>query len=654
MVLPVSPSHPPTYRSKSTTIGRLTQSRSRNTTPRADAKEEVCNAEPVLSPERQQSPSQRMLKTPRKLMHQMSFRSMMSPSPSLSSAWRPSHQKTRSDATNNTTMRNKQPDGSEGRPDEQFQSKTTDDQGGGGGMGTLFGDAWIARPPATLREEERVARDAPIYPISSRGSTLYEVDLDNSDKNDIDQPCAGMKRRRRRTSVEWEYHQPDSLYGWRVLGCAFVACLVSLSTLLSYSVYQEYYLAATVQTATPKGQLPPPLQGDAATLVDVHAGTDDLQPTGRVASWHVAVLSALIGGLMGASAAGFSLPAGLAADIVGYRVTAMAGTLIMAIGLFSSSFIEKLQGLCVTQGLVCGTGIAFVLVPAYSVAPLWFDRHRALATGVAVSGGALGLLVLTPAYRALLRTHGMAASLQLHALVVLVLGLAASLGLRKRIEANSGSMVPVRWRSRLMDARVWALMAMALFAAASRFAQFLCLPAFARANGLRHDDASNVIYALGASLLVGAIGGGLCADRTGYVAGLGLSELLMGAFTLVLWAPASSPAPMFIYAVLFGLCSGALAAVLPAVVAQMFGVPRLASTIGLVVVVTMPAILVSVPAAARFLDLADHHRSTAWLTAISGVLSLVAGVLGLTLPLLERRHRRRMVQHDTASAFRTT
>ncbi|KAJ2548209.1 Golgi transport complex subunit 3 [Coemansia sp. RSA 1933] len=562
--------------------------------------ESSAHQRPPLDPRTQEQQLRRKLQTPRNLMKQMSFRALMSPSPSGSRRSGGNHQKTASDVTNDRSI------GMAGSGDQ------------GGGMGTLFGDAWIARPLATRQETELVPKDALIYPISSRGSTLYDVSLG-------DNPMEKMEKVRR-ASVDWEYHRPDTRNGWFVVACAAIACLVAMSTLLTYSVYLEYYMAANMRTATWKGG--PTLPGDGTELVDVHLGTNALQPTGSQATWHSILLGVLIGALMSASTAGFSLAAGLAADTVGYRMTAMTGALLTAIGLFSSSFATRLQGLCVTQGVVAGTGVAFLLVPAYSVAPLWFDKHRALASGVAAGGGGgLGVVIVAPVLNALLRSNGMATALQVQALVVLVLGGGAALGLRKRIEANRWSSVPVQWRARLGDARVWALAVMAILAASSRFAQLLCLPAFARANGLDGGDAVAVVYVLGASLAVGAVGAGAYADRSGYVAGLGLSELLMGAFTLVLWTPATSVVPMYIYAVLFGLCSGALAAVLPPAIAQMFGVPRLASSVGLVVCVAVPAILASVPAAARFQDLAVHRYSTAWVTAISGVLSLAAGLV---------------------------
>ncbi|KAJ2655141.1 hypothetical protein IWW48_005696 [Coemansia sp. RSA 1200] len=728
VVHPVSPSHPPTYRTRSVTgIGRPAEDRHR---PRMDdgdgsqqqqkqtQKQQPRNASgadgskarvvqnntsdtnrpalaAAMSPTERQSPTARILHTPRKLMRQMLSPSPSpSPfpsSPSLYDTSRPvrqnmnmnqiqsqsrsrsqskHHRKSRSDISNMTRVA--EPAGLySGRADELDAR----------GMGSLFGDAWIARPQtATTRQktrdeeaegQQRIPHAAPIYSIPSRGSTLYDVSLENG-KDDKQQQqykenLEGRNDIRRASAADvWEYYRPDSIQAWRVAVCALLATLVSLSTVLSYCVYQEYYLAANIETATlrrDEGLRMPPNQAGAAVadgsvLVGVHAGTRDLLATGREPSQHVVVLAALVGALMCTSAAVFALPAALATEAVGMRAPAAAGTVLMAIGLFSASFIPRLQGLCVMQGVVCGAGVAFVLVPAYCAAPMWFDKHRALASGVAVAGAGVGLVALTPVYVALMRTHGMAASLQAQALVVLVLGVCASLGLRLRVKAGgtaarakTAAVATVRcWRHRLADARMWALMVLVALATAARFAQLLCLPAFARANGVALADASRVLYAVGASLIVGAIGGGWIADRTGYVAGLGLSEFAVGAVTLVLWVPTASPAPLYIYAALFGLGSGGFAALLPPAAAQMFGVPRLASTIALIVTVAAtPAILLSFPAAVRFLDLADHHRSTAWLVAISGILSLIAGIVGLSLPLLERRHRRIVVQRETSA-----
>ncbi|KAI8320003.1 hypothetical protein GQ54DRAFT_298951 [Martensiomyces pterosporus] len=195
-------------------------------------------------------------------------------------------------------------------------------------------------------------------------------------------------------------------------------------------------------------------------------------------------------------------------------------------------------------------------------------------------------------------------------------------------------------------------MAISLFGSASRFAQFYCLPAFAMSQGKSEEDGMSIIYTMSAFSVLGVVVGGFLADRSGYIAGIGLSQLAMGLFTLVLWTPSTTAlAPMFVYAIFSGISSGILAAVFPPSIAQMFGISRLATTAGLVLAACMPAILATTPAATEFLTLAAGNRSTAWLIALSGVFSLVAGFIGLFLPLLQRRHVAQSVRKQTSGAW---
>ncbi|KAJ2891343.1 hypothetical protein IWW38_003659, partial [Coemansia aciculifera] len=246
------------------------------------------------------------------------------------------------------------------------------------------------------------------------------------------------------------------------------------------------------------------------------------------------------------------------------------------------------------------------------------------------------------------------------ALVTLVVGAGAAVGLRTRVQLQRP--VSVQWRATVRDARVLLLMLMALLVAAARFAQVLCLPAFARAYGATADDAYNVVYAMGAAALVGAIVGGAAADKSGYIAGIGLCEALVGVFTLVVWAPIAaatalaerepgSLAPVYVYVVLFAVSSGVGAAVLPPGVAQMFGSARLATTMGLVICASAPAILVMTPVSIKFLDVLGGGGNTAWLIAVSGILSILAGCLGFLMPVLQRRHARHVLRRQSSISW---
>ncbi|KAJ1882919.1 hypothetical protein LPJ71_010074, partial [Coemansia sp. S17] len=114
---------------------------------------------PSRSSEQAKSPSSggsKFMNTPRKLMNQMTFRSMLATSPA------PAQQVNASK-------------GGKPRDTDLPRSEPDTREDGASGMRALFGDAWIARPPATRQDEmQRTARAAPIYPIDAAHRTLYD------------------------------------------------------------------------------------------------------------------------------------------------------------------------------------------------------------------------------------------------------------------------------------------------------------------------------------------------------------------------------------------------------------------------------------------------------------------------------------------------
>ncbi|KAJ2826019.1 hypothetical protein FBU31_003556, partial [Coemansia sp. 'formosensis'] len=460
------------------------------------------NIEQAKSP----SPSSsKFMNTPRKLMKQMSFRTMLAASP----APPPTQQ-----ASVNANRSERRP-----RDAERSGNEPNDGDGGAPGMNALFGDAWITRPPATRQDELlRTARAAPIYPIDSAHRTLYDVPLDEA--------AAAAGREAKPPAyfpppplLEWEYHRVDSRRGWWVVFCAFLACSISLSTLLTYSVYESYYEFSSSAT-----------DSSTAEIDDIYRGHEDSGTSLEIFDYRVSTYLVLIGSLMGVFAAAGSVLAGCVADILGYSMCCFLGAVLMSMSLLAASFVSQLWALSILQGALCGLGISLVFTPAYAAPAQWFERHRAVSTGIAISGAAFGTIVFVPVYRAILASRGSALCLRVQALITLVVGAGAAYGLRTRVQLQRP--VAMQWRKTMCDTRVLLLMLMALLIAAARFAQILCLPVFARVFGASRDTAYNILYTLGAASLCGAIVGGAVADNSGYIAGIGLCESLVGVFTL--------------------------------------------------------------------------------------------------------------------------
>lgn len=481
-------------------------------------------------------------------------------------------------------------------PDEQIAEDS--------GMDDLFGDAWITQP--------------------SKESTLYDV------------PLHEEKQKRTGQATGWEYHPMDSRRGWWVALGALCVCMVSLSTLATYTVYGTYYENSTYLTR-PTKDLP-----DAVVADPDHGRPFHPLVSHWPFNYNVSMYILLLGSLMSGTAALVAPLAGMVADILGYPVCAFSGTVILCVSLLCASFVARLWALCVLQGVLGGMGVGMMAVPAVVAPSQWFERHRALATGVAISGAAIGVLILAPSYHLILEKYGSAMCLRIQALLTVVVGTLGSVCLRTRVLCPKP--MPMDWSGMFKDSRMWVIWMLVLFAAGSRFAQSLCLPFFVQYHQLDQMSVVYLLISVGLAFLVGAIVGGALADATGYVAGIGICECAMAIFTLAIWTPTATEkgplAPAFIYSVMFGLSSGALASVLPSALAQMMGINRMATFVGWVVVPSAPAILVTMPVAVEFMKEMRAERAVSWVVGISGACSLVAGVLAFWLPVLQKRKKR--------------
>ncbi|GAU93371.1 hypothetical protein RvY_05324 [Ramazzottius varieornatus] len=144
---------------------------------------------------------------------------------------------------------------------------------------------------------------------------------------------------------------PDGGYGWIVLIASFVINVVVDGIIFSFGMLSQ-------------------------ELMTKYESTD-----GAVA-W------------VGSMQAGFYLLAGPIVSALcnkyGARKITVIGSFIAALGIAASSFSVNLAMMMVMYGLVSGIGFGFVYLPAIVIVGEYFDKKRALATGIAVSGSGVG------------------------------------------------------------------------------------------------------------------------------------------------------------------------------------------------------------------------------------------------------------------------
>ncbi|KAJ2774326.1 hypothetical protein IWQ57_000875 [Coemansia nantahalensis] len=389
---------------------------------------------------------------------------------------------------------------------------------------------------------------------------------------------------------------PDSARGWLVVLGSFLVLMVGVGSVNSFGVYlQEYKL--NVFPTTP-----------ASTL-----------------SW--------IGCLQGASLNLFGIAAGVLVERIDPRAVIVLGSVVSGGALLAASACKTPLGLLLTHGLLSGIGASFLMIPAFSMPSQWMDRHRALATGIASAGGAIGGAWMSFASRAMIENVGWQWSLRITGLVVVVAGCAFSPLMARR--------VAVQRRDRIIDfsamsnLRFLLLFAASLFNGSGYFLPYYFQPSYA-VVALGKDSAwgANMSSILNAGSIAGRVFGGFTADFTGPLNALLASVVVSAAAVLAMWLPCKSIGLLIASALLYGFASGSLVSLVPVVTARLFGIKRLPSILGLLFVSYAIGALLGPSVGGKLLDEYGHGTDFTWLIVCAGLFFVLSAVLLLALRML--------------------
>lgn len=98
----------------------------------------------------------------------------------------------------------------------------------------------------------------------------------------------------------------------------------------------------------------------------------------------------------------------------GFRTVTIVGSVLGATSLSLSIFATSVEFLYVTVGIIGGIGFGLVYVPSVIAVGFYFEKKRALATGIAVCGSGIGTFVIAPLTSWLLEEYGWKGTILIH------------------------------------------------------------------------------------------------------------------------------------------------------------------------------------------------------------------------------------------------
>ncbi|KAJ9592688.1 hypothetical protein L9F63_015660, partial [Diploptera punctata] len=107
------------------------------------------------------------------------------------------------------------------------------------------------------------------------------------------------------------------------------------------------------------------------------------------------------------------------ANRYGFRTVCILGSALGGIGFVLSCFATSTTFLFISYGVVGGIGFGLIYVPAVIAVGFYFEKWRALATGVAVCGSGIGTFMMAPLCTMLIENFGWRGALLIQAGFVL-------------------------------------------------------------------------------------------------------------------------------------------------------------------------------------------------------------------------------------------
>ncbi|KAI8094764.1 major facilitator superfamily domain-containing protein [Thamnidium elegans] len=255
----------------------------------------------------------------------------------------------------------------------------------------------------------------------------------------------------------------------------------------------------------------------------------------------------------------------------GSTTVLILGTLMSTLGLELAGFSYQIWHLYLTQGVLFGAGASFLYVTAMSITPLWFDKKRGLALGIASGGSGIGGLFLPFVITPLNSNLGAAWTYRILGFICLGCNIIACVFIREKKSSKkpkgARSLKSIFRLDVLQDTNflLWAFAS--VIGLMGYFIPYFFLPAYATYLGLSATQGSTLIAVMSAANFIGRVLVGTIGDRIGRLNANIIFTFGSAFSNLFIWTFAHNFGVLIAYSALFGLFCGAYFAMMTPITA---------------------------------------------------------------------------------------
>lgn len=236
-----------------------------------------------------------------------------------------------------------------------------------------------------------------------------------------------------------------------------------------------------------------------------------------------------------------------------------------------------------------------VFYPAMSSVGTWFHKNRALALGVMASGSSLGGVIFPIMIKRLVAGVGFPWAMRTASFLILGLLIYSNLTVKSRLPPTHKPWSLKEFTDPFKEPTYALVVVAAFFFFFGMFLPFTFIVLEAKYNGMSATLAGYLVSILNASSIFGRTLPGWIADRLGRFNTMIVTSYASALLVLCLWIPATSNAPIIVFAVLYGFTSGAFVSLAPALIAQISDIRQIGMRTGTMFAVISIAALTGSP-----------------------------------------------------------
>ncbi|KAG1675923.1 Monocarboxylate transporter 10 [Nymphon striatum] len=326
--------------------------------------------------------------------------------------------------------------------------------------------------------------------------------------------------------------------------------------------------------------------------------------------------------------------ASILTDKLGIRRTVFLGGIISAIGMLLSSFIEVLELLYLTYGVIMGFGASLIYTPSLVILGHYFDKRMGLVNGIVASGSSVFTAVMPKTLKYFINTFGLSHTMQCLS-VLLALTTLSALVFKPLVVHNTNEF------SKELEATTQTN---SCEKSQKHRVQYV-------ENILPSSDSTIAITCIGISSGIGRIFFGVLADVpcVNRIHLQQVSFVMIGICTMLLVASASYPL-IVILSFVIGLFDGCFISLLGPIAFDIVGTKSASQAIGFLLGLCSIPLMVGPPIAGAIYD---HTNTYKVAFIIAGIPPIVGAILMCWIHRVRANYPAMSMENIVEDSFKT-